>query len=73
MNFKVFQLHCKMSFDMFKMVFEATRGTNYRGDIAVDDVVWKTGSCGGKLIMFFITCIIWKVKSKNIESIQSIM
>lgn len=30
-------------------MFEATRGTSVRSDIAIDDIVLKSGPCQGKL------------------------
>jgi len=30
----------------FQLVFEAVRGTNYRGDIAIDDIRVSTSPCG---------------------------
>ena len=31
----------------FQIIFEGTRGTSYQGDIAIDDVSLKKGSCNG--------------------------
>ena len=32
-------------FHVFQVVFEGVRGTNYRGDIAIDDVSFTAGPC----------------------------
>lgn len=31
----------------YRLVFIAIRGSDYRSDIAIDDIVWKSGSCFG--------------------------
>ncbi|XP_035658189.1 MAM and LDL-receptor class A domain-containing protein 1-like [Branchiostoma floridae] len=33
--------------DSYQLVFEAIRGASFRGDIAIDDVTIRDGSCGG--------------------------
>lgn len=30
----------------FQVAFQATRGTDYQGDIAIDDISFKNGPCG---------------------------
>ena len=32
----------------YSIVFEGVRGVSYRGDIAVDDITVRDGSCSGK-------------------------
>ncbi|XP_019382546.1 PREDICTED: MAM domain-containing glycosylphosphatidylinositol anchor protein 1 isoform X1 [Gavialis gangeticus] len=47
----------------FQIIFEGVRGTNYEGDIAIDDVTLKKGDCPRKPIgpnkeIFFHLCLI---------------
>ncbi len=33
-----------------KVAFEGTRGSGYQGDIAIDDVSFTDGACGGQSV-----------------------
>lgn len=33
---------------VFQIVFEATRGSSVRSDIAIDDIILESGPCQGK-------------------------
>lgn len=36
---------------MLQIVFEATRGKSYSGDIALDDIKYTPGRCGEKIYL----------------------
>lgn len=38
----------------YEIMFEGVRGTSYKGDIAVDDITVREGSCAGLKLLFFI-------------------
>lgn len=38
---------------MLQIVFEATRGKSFTGDIALDDIKYTNGRCGEKFYKFF--------------------
>ena len=35
--------------NIFQIAIKATRGTSFRGDIAIDEVTVRSGTCAGKL------------------------
>lgn len=40
-------LEINVSSGEYRLVLRGTRGSGYTGDIAVDDIVWRSGSCFG--------------------------
>lgn len=37
----------------FQITIEGVRGTNYQGDIAIDDIAFVSASCGCKYIYIY--------------------
>ena len=46
------QAPIRVTFASYQMVFEGKRGNSYQGDIAIDDISFTNGLCGGKCKTF---------------------